>query len=85
MGAEFAPPQCGILETEDEERSRLRPKRSRKKRRRQEDRQEEVEIGKTPCKKDRKDPIAVQIGHQDEDKIIMEKPQTHSEILLDQS
>ena len=79
------PPQFGILGNEEEERSRLRPKRVRKKKRsRQEDRQEEGEVGKTPSKKDRKDPsppdlgMAVQLGHQDEEQIIIEKPQTHS-------
>ena len=84
------PPQFGILGNEDEEGRGLRPereKRVRKKRSRQEDRQEEGEVGKTPSKKDRKDRkdpsppdlgMAVQLGRQDEDQIIIEKPQVHS-------
>ena len=54
MGTKLAaPPQFGILGTEDEEGSRLRPERSRKKKR---SRQEDEEVEKTPSKRDRKDP-----------------------------
>ena len=64
--------------------SRKIPPKNLRSQYRLEDRQEEREVGKTPSQKDREDPspsdlgMAVQLGHQDEDQIIIEKPQTHS-------
>ena len=76
------PLQFGILGTEEEEGSRLRPKRVRKKKRsRQED-----EVEKTPSKRDRRDQdppdlgMTVQQPGQNEEQITIEKPQTHSVI-----